>query len=134
MSMNKTWAISSWISFLTSADISPLPTRQRYDLDSTADSREQSQKAPRRSLTTQLKTSSLARFGITKQTSNAQHPTLNAQFSTSELDTCSRILWELSVERWPFSSEIAPSDGTTPRISRQSHPRRQRIQDPTRSC
>ena len=73
--------------------------RERYGLDSTADSREQSQKAPRRSLTTQLKTSSLARFGTTKQTSNAQHPTLNAQFSTSELDACWRKFSESEVER-----------------------------------
>src|SRR5437899_10817992 len=100
MSMNTTWAISSSIFFLTSADMSVASTglRERNDLDSTADSREQSQKAPRRSLTTQLKTSSLARFGITKQTSNAQHPTLNAQFSTSDLDACWRKFSESEVE------------------------------------
>src|SRR5262249_29220873 len=36
------------------------------------------------------------------------------------------------VERWGFSFEIAPSHGTTSRISRQRHSRCERIQDSTR--
>ena len=53
---------------------------------------------------------------ITKQTSNSE----------------SVRSWTLSVERLAFSSEIALSHGTTSRISGQSYPRRQRIQNSAR--
>ena len=43
-----------------------------------------------------------------------------------------RSLARRRVERWAFSSEIAHTHGTTSRISRQSHSRRERIQNPAR--
>ena len=63
MSMNKTCAISSWISFLTSAAISVFAQRLRaqYDLYSIADSREQTRnaKSVRLSLNSDLDASAL---------------------------------------------------------------------------
>src|SRR5438132_8469891 len=145
MSMNTTWAISSSIFFLTSADMSVASTglRERYGLDSTADSREQSQKAPSRSLTTQLKQALL--LGSVepnkRRTLNTQHWTLNSarltwmpageSFRSQRLSPFGLRSGQ-AVERWAFSFEIALSRGTTSRISRQSDSRRQRSQDSAR--
>jgi hypothetical protein len=78
--VNNTCAISSSISFLISAAISVFAQRLReqYDLDSTADSREQTPKA-----------------SFVRSTGNF------------ESDACSRILSQLDVQRLPRRSPAA---------------------------
>src|SRR5205807_8453240 len=114
MSMNNIWAISSWISFLTSADISVLQraTTRTNDLDSTANSREQSQKAQ-----------------LVRSPRNSEFDAAREYFRSwtfSPFDSASLCSGQ-AVERWAFSSEIARSDGATSRVSGQSYSLREWI-------
>src|SRR6266581_1709434 len=121
MSVNNTCAISSSISFLTSAAIPVFTERLRaeHNLGLTADSREQTQKAIVRPLTTQLRFRCPA-HEYCANTLGVKH------LPRRSLATAGRS----RVERWAFSSEIGRTYGAASRVSRQSDSRGEWIQNP----